>query len=119
MYCEYHRLPEANKTSQKNKLKVYFETLSFIGLRFDLLIGKFSGITDALKLRVSTVIQKAFIEVNEEGSEAAAATAIVMEACSFSISPKFDCDRPFLYFIKDMLTGLILFAGRVANPMKN
>ncbi len=87
--------------------------------RFELFIANLSGISDAAKLWVSAVVQKAFIEVNEEGSEAAAATAMVVMCYSISICPKFECDRPFLYFVKDNLTGLILFAGRVANPMKN
>jgi len=63
--------------------------------------------------------QKAFIEVNEEGSEAAAATAGMMMNRMIMISPPFVCDKPFLYLIKDKLTGLILFSGRVANPTRN
>jgi serpin B len=70
-------------------------------------------------LYVSAVLQKAFIEVNEEGSEAAAATAGIMMARMAVLSPQFRCDKPFLYFIKDNLTSLILFGGKVANPTKN
>jgi len=79
----------------------------------------FSGITANEKLVVSAVIQKAFIEVNEEGSEAAAATALVMCLCSLQMNQSFSCNRPFLYLIKDNLSGLILFGGRVQNPTKN
>ena len=71
------------------------------------------------ELYVSKVVQKAFIEVNEEGSEAAAATAGIMMARMAGINPQFLCDKPFLYLIKDNLTGLVLFAGRVSDPSKN
>jgi serpin B len=78
-----------------------------------------SGITDAAQLYVSAVLQKAFIEVNEEGSEAAAATAGIMMMRMAILNPQFRCERPFLYYIKDNLTGLLLFAGKVADPTKN
>ncbi len=68
---------------------------------------------------VSAVIQKAFIDVNEEGSEAAAATAVVMVMKAARMTPRFLCDQPFLYFIKDKLSGLILFGGKVENPTRN
>ena len=78
-----------------------------------------SGITDADKVYVSSVVQKAFIEVNEEGSEAAAATGMVMMTRMMVITPQVRFDRPFLYLIKDKLTGLAVFAGKVENPTKN
>ena len=76
-----------------------------------------SGMTAATRLVVSKVVQKAFIEVNEEGSEAAAATAFMIEL--LCLPPQFVCDSPLLYLIKDNLSGLILFAGRVADPTRN
>jgi serpin B len=79
----------------------------------------FSGVTDVDDLYVSAVLQKAFIEVNEEGSEAAAATGVIMMTRMMVLTPQFRCDRPFLYLIKDKLTGLILFGGKVENPSKN
>ena len=79
----------------------------------------FSGVSDAARLWISTVVQKAFIEVNEEGSEAAAATAAIMMMRAALMTPQFIFDRPFVYFIKDNLTQLVLFGGRVANPTKN
>ena len=84
---------------------------------FDLLA--FSGITTGQRLVVSDVIQKAFIEVNEEGSEAAAATAMMMALYCYIPDPEFKCDKPFMLFIKDGLSELILFAGIVSNPNKN
>ena len=71
---------------------------------------------------VSKAIQKAFIEVNEEGSEAAAATAAVTHVYCLpsQISQPIDfiCDRPFVFLIKDNLTGMILFSGHVIDPTK-
>jgi serpin B len=82
-------------------------------------VVNFSGVSDAARLWISTVVQKAFIEVNEEGSEAAAATAAIMMMRAALMTPQFIFDRPFVYFIKDNLTQLVLFGGRVANPTKN
>ena len=66
-------------------------------------------------LFVDEIVQKAFVEVNEEGTEAAAATGIMLKSLNFP-SKTFALDKPFLYFIKDSVTGLTLFAGRVSNP---
>ena len=62
-------------------------------------------------------MQKAFIEVNEDGTEAAAATAVRhrVPACRV-IYPKFTCDRPFMFMIRDNLTGVTLFSGHVTDP---
>ena len=78
-----------------------------------------SGMLDVIKLKVSDVVQKAFIEVNEEGSEAAAAMDMVFIQCCADWSDEFTCNKPFLFLIIDKLTGLILFTGRVANPSRN
>ena len=84
---------------------------------FSMDAADFSGITGTKDLFVSAVMQKAFIEVNEEGSEAAAATGMVMMMRSMPAPPqKFTCDRPFLFAIKDNLTGMVLFRGRVVDP---
>ena len=59
----------------------------------------------------------AMIEVDEEGTVAAAATAIIVETESFSPPRvKFIADHPFLFFLRDLQTGLLLFQGRVVNP---
>jgi len=72
------------------------------------------------QLYVSEVFQKAFIEVNEIGAEAAAATAaIVMTRAAPVRRPTvFRCDQPFLYFIRHNPTGLILFSGKVGRPQE-
>ena len=78
-----------------------------------------SGITSYQRMVVSDVIQKAFIEVNEEGSEAAAATAMMMALYCYIPDPEFKCDKPFMFIIKDGMSRLVLFGGRVENPTKN
>ena len=78
----------------------------------------FSGINGKRDLFISAVIHKAYVEVNEEGTEAAAATGVVMRLTSVGPVPipVFRADHPFLFLIRDNLTGSILFIGRVANP---
>jgi serpin B len=63
----------------------------------------------------SKVIHKAFVDVNEEGTEAAAATAVVMATKSISMTPVFKADHPFLFLIRDVRTGTILFLGRLSD----
>jgi len=77
----------------------------------------FSGMTGGRDLYISHVLHKAFVEVNEEGTEAAAATAVVMALRGMPAPPPlFRADRPFVFIIRDRGTGAILFMGRVANP---
>lgn len=77
----------------------------------------FSGMNGKKDLYISAVIHKAFIDVNEEGTEAAAATAVVMTRKSMPRpTPVFRADHPFVFLLKDNKTGSILFMGRVANP---
>jgi len=81
-------------------------------------LADFSGITEVEKLFISDVLHKATITVDEEGTEAAAATAIVMRATSIDPEEPIELtiDRPFLYFIQHIPTGAILFMGRVVQP---
>jgi serpin B len=70
-------------------------------------------------LFIDDVIHQAFVEVNEEGTEAAAATAVVMQLSSMPMEepvPVFRADHPFIFLIQDSGTGNILFMGRVMNP---
>jgi serpin B len=63
------------------------------------------------------VIHKAFVDVNEEGTEAAAATAVVFDAGSAPRTPiPFQADHPFLFLIRHNATGSILFMGRALDP---
>ena len=72
---------------------------------------------NAKSLHVDKVVQKAFIEVNEEGTEAAAATGILMKTTSIRMPEKqIVLNKPFLFYIKDGKTGLTLFSGRLMYP---
>ena len=76
----------------------------------------FSGMDGRRDLFISEVIHKAFVEVNEEGTEAAAATAIIGIGSAPEQIPVFRADHPFLFFIRDNNAGSILFMGRVTDP---
>jgi serpin B len=77
----------------------------------------FSGITTSERLQVSNVIHQANIDVDEKGTEAAAATAVVMRATGIPAEPVLlRADRPFLFAVRDVPTGAILFLGRVGDP---
>jgi len=73
----------------------------------------FSGMDDTQNLTISLVLHKAFVEVNEKGTEATAATAVVLTRGS---STSFKADHPFLFMIQDQKTGSLLFLGRVSDP---
>ena len=94
--------------------------LSAMGMpnAFDEKLADFSGMTGHPELFIDQVIHQARIEVNEEGSEAAAATAVVMnlKAMREESKPVFRADRPFFFFIVHNATGSILFMGRLSNP---
>ena len=83
---------------------------------FEASVADFSGIVNASSLYISEVYHQAFIDVNEEGTEAAAATAVVATDTSEPLSASLDIDRPFIFAIRDRGTGAILFVGRVTNP---
>lgn len=80
----------------------------------------FSGMTGKPEFTISAAIHKAFIEVNEQGTEAAAATSTVMMATAMRVQEPppiiFRADHPFLFLIRDTGTGEILFLGRLENP---
>jgi len=86
-------------------------------LAFDPDRADFSGITAAEALLIDDVIHQANIDVDEKGTEAAAATAVVMRAGSAPIEPvTLRVDRPFLFALRDVPTGAVLFLGRVTDP---
>lgn len=78
----------------------------------------FSGIHKTEKLHISKALHKAFVQVDEEGTVAAAATAVVVETDSAMVQadPIFKADHPFAWAIRDTGTGALLFAGRVDEP---
>jgi serpin B len=86
---------------------------------FDTLKANFAGM-DARPdwLYIAAVLHKAFVDLNEKGTEAAAATAVVMYGRAASIPPvNFRADHPFIFLIRDNTTRSILFLGRVVNPV--
>ena len=78
----------------------------------------FSGMDGTHSLFISDVLHKAFIDVAEKGTEAAAATAVSASAGAEPTGLLVDANRPFLYFLLDQPTGAILFMGRVLDPSK-
>jgi serpin B len=81
--------------------------------------ANFSGMTSQEGLKIDQVVHKAFVDVNEEGTEAAAATAVIMAPTAAPVKVRratFHADRPFVFLIRENRTGSILFMGRVTNP---
>jgi len=77
----------------------------------------FSGMTGNRELSISDVLHKAFVSVDEAGTEAAAATAVIMELTAAPEPPvEVTLDHPFIFLIRDIETGAIIFIGRVMNP---
>lgn len=139
---EYNILPlEKNLTSEKlnniienlnkEKVEVYLpkfkiekryilnDSLIKLGMKdaFDDNLADFSKITGNKDLYISKVIHQSFIEVNEEGTEAAAATAVIMSGKSLSLSQKvFKANHPFIFFILYKPTNTILFMGKLIEP---
>ncbi len=114
-------LPKFKTTSQfkmADRLKAMGMELAFIGNAAD-----FSGMTGGRDIFISEVIHKAFVDVNEEGTEAAAATGVVMVPTAARIQvPKkplvFRADHPFVFMIRDNRNGAIMFVGRITNPLE-
>ncbi|MCK4409208.1 MAG: serpin family protein, partial [Candidatus Eisenbacteria sp.] len=113
---------------QELKLKVYFPRfemtwgteeisghLKALGIRDAFGRADFSGMSDLNDLFIDSVFHKAFVAVNEEGTEAAAATAVVVARVSIEQETIFRADHPFLFVIRDIASGSILFMGRVAD----
>jgi serpin B len=77
----------------------------------------FSGMEKGKRLYIQTAFHKAFVEVSEEGTEAAAATGVAMGLKSMVMDfAVFRANRPFLFLIEDPKSGLVLFLGRMENP---
>ncbi|MBF0531476.1 MAG: serpin family protein [Candidatus Omnitrophica bacterium] len=128
------KVAEWQKLLQQEKVIIYLPKFKFgtkyfmrqdlnsLGMQaaFSDVDADFSGMTGKKDLFISAVIHQAFVEVNEEGTEAAAATVVMMlkgTVTHMSVPPKiFQADHPFLFIIQDRKTGLILFIGRVNDP---
>jgi serpin B len=96
------------------------DTLAAMGMpaAFDPGLADFSGMDGTRSLYIGNVFHKAFVAVDEKGTEAAAATAVVIELAAAPLGPEvvLDVDRPFIFFIRHNPTGAILFAGRLLDP---
>lgn len=110
--------PKIKTTYSANLTK----TLPAMGMvnAFDSSKADFSGMDGTRELSISDVVHKAFCEINEEGTEAAAATGVVMERTLAPVKQpppvEFKADHPYLYLIRDTQTGSLVFLGRVADP---
>jgi len=94
------------------------DTLARMGMpaAFQPEAADFSGMDGDKDLFISAVLHKAFVDVNEEGTEAAAATGVVAAPAAIRLTTTFRADHPFVLLIQDKRSGSILFLGRVANP---
>lgn len=96
------------------------DTLKDMGMKTAFIYPEadFSGMDGTRNLYISAVIHQAFIDVNETGTEAAAATAVIMSMglAPGPLPPVFRADHPFIFIIQQRDTGNILFMGRVSNP---
>ena len=93
------------------------ETLSSLGMGVAFSnMANFSKINPTADLLISSVKHKTFVEVNEEGTEAAAVTSVTISLTSIGPVNEFRADHPFIFVIKEKYTNAIMFMGKVANP---
>nr|XP_031548269.1 serpin B4 [Vicugna pacos] len=103
------------KVEESYDLKGILEALGVVDA-FSSQDADLSGMTKKHRLVVSKAVHKSFVEVNEEGTEASAATAIVIRETAALRYEHFHCDHPFLFFIRHNKTNSILFLGRLTSP---
>ena len=124
--AQLHYTEKIHVTFPKFKMTDQFElndTLAALGMKqaFQQSAADFSGMTGGRELFISAAVHKAYISVDEKGTEAAAATGMIMEATAMRDEPPpitFTADHPFLFLIRDNKSGGILFMGRVTDPTK-
>ena len=114
---------EVELTLPKFKIESSFnlsDTLAGMGMAdaFDTSKADFSGMDGQRDLFISQVVHKAFVNVDEKGTEAAAATGVAVGATAIQYPTVVKVDRPFLFFIYEQKSGTILFTGRVTDPAK-
>jgi len=134
-YLKPDKIQDLMKDMRQEEVDVYlprfkFETKYLMGgekgilgrmgmpTAFSEMRADFSGMTGKPDLYITEVVHQAFVEVNEEGTEAAAATGIIMGAKAVLMKKVFRADHPFIFFIQEKRTGAILFFGRIMEPAK-
>ncbi|RKZ44756.1 MAG: serpin family protein [Gammaproteobacteria bacterium] len=121
-WLEHLRWQKVKVFLPRFKINTGFElskTLDSMGMpdAFNESQADFSGMGGAKKLAITKVIHQAFVDVNEKGTEAAAATAVIMGTRGMAPPPPtFRADHPFIFLIRHNSSGSILFMGRVINP---
>lgn len=93
------------------------DQLRALGIKAVFRKGGLQNISEDPRIEVSTIQHKVYVKVDEEGTEAAAATGIGIRATSLG-SPGVIADRPFIYLVRDKATGAVLFLGRITNPLE-
>jgi serpin B len=104
------------KVTAEFKMK---DVLSAMGMKLAFSkMADFSGMTSREKLFIDQVLHKAFVDVHEKGTEAAAATAVIVRPTSAPVAPRVTvrADHPFVFVVRETRTGSLLFMGRLANP---
>ncbi|KAH3743092.1 serine protease inhibitor [Pelomyxa schiedti] len=96
------------------------QTLQHLGMTSAFRSGDFSAMCTPSQLAISAVIHKTFVEVNEKGTEAAAVTAVLLRGCCMPADPpkppfSMICDKPFLFYILEKSTGVVLFSGKMGS----
>ena len=95
------------------------DALVALGMKdaFDVNAADFSKMSTLEQLYVGDVLHQAFVSVDEKGTEAAAATAVIMKAGAIPAEPvSVDANRPFFFFVRDIPTNTVLFVGRIVDP---
>ncbi len=111
-------MPKFQFTWGTQSLKHALKSLGIVDA-FDPLRADFSGMDGRRDLFIGDVLHQAFVAVDEKGTEAAAATAVTMVTSSMPLhSRELILDQPFIFLIRDVKTGTVLFIGRVENPMQ-
>jgi serpin B len=109
-------LPKFEFDWTADSLPEKFEALGMVDA-FDVDLADFSGMTGKPNLYIGAILHKAFVAVDESGTEAAASTVVIMLEKAIAAKPvDVTVDRPFFFLIRDNPTGTILFLGRVMNP---
>jgi len=121
LWMAQYEVEEVNVFLPKFKMELKYTLNNILtdlgmGIAFSPMAADFSNIIEDIDLFISKVVHKSFIEVNEEGTEAAAVTAIVFETTSIPQEIAFMANKPFVFVIRDVQSSALLFMGKVNQP---